>query len=79
VTHYVITFSASGLHNSRLGLVTYVPGNEAADLAAKEEAALPLPPNAEYSYAGLNRQSSVKATAAAHKLWLAVLPRRTGT
>ena len=53
---------------------TDVPGNEAADIAAKEGASLPLPPNAEYSYAGLKRQPRAKATAAAHKLWLAVLP-----
>jgi hypothetical protein len=53
---------------------TNVQGNEAADTAAKEGAAVPLPPNVEYSYAGLKRQSSAKATAAAHKLWLAVLP-----
>ena len=53
---------------------TNVPGNEAADAAAKEGAALPPPPNAEHSYAGLKRQSRAKATAAAQKLWLAVLP-----
>jgi hypothetical protein len=54
---------------------TDVPGNEAADIAAKEGAALPPPRDAEYSYAGLKRQSKATATAAAHRLWLAVLPQ----
>jgi hypothetical protein len=54
---------------------TNVPGNEAADTAAKEGAALPPPPDSVHSLASLKRQPKAQATAAALKLWLAVLPQ----
>jgi hypothetical protein len=52
-----------------------VPGNEAADLAAKEGAALPPPSNTTLSYASLKRWAKVKAPMAAQSLWATVAPQ----
>jgi hypothetical protein len=52
-----------------------VPGNEAADLAAKEGASLPPPPSLELSLASLKRQAKAKGPEAARMLWLTVAPQ----
>jgi ribonuclease HI len=54
---------------------TKVPGNEAADLAAKEGAALPSPPSAEHSIASLKRWAKEKALRASQTLWQTVAPQ----
>jgi hypothetical protein len=54
---------------------TKVPGNEAADLAAKEGAALPSPPSTELSYASLKRWAKDQAPRASRTLWLTVAPQ----
>jgi hypothetical protein len=53
---------------------TKVPGNEAADLAAKEGAALPPPPVTELTYASLKRWAKAKGPEAARTLWTTVAP-----
>ena len=53
----------------------HIPGNEAADLAAKEGASLPSPDTTELSLATLKRQAKAKGPEAARKLWLAVAPQ----
>jgi ribonuclease HI len=52
-----------------------VPGNEAADLAAKEGAALPPPNSLPLSLATLKRQAKAKGPAAALTLWRTVAPQ----
>lgn len=52
-----------------------VPGNEAADLAAKEGAALPPPPESQFSYASLRRWAGATAPLASQKLWNTVAPQ----
>jgi len=54
---------------------TKVPGNEAADLAAKEGASLPSPPSILRSYATLKRWAKAKGPAAANTLWQTVAPQ----
>jgi hypothetical protein len=50
---------------------TKAPGNEAADLAAKEGVSLPL----ASSLATLKRQAKSKSLKAAHMLWWTVAPQ----
>jgi hypothetical protein len=52
-----------------------VPGNEAADLAAKEGASLPPPDSLELSLATLQRQAKAKGPIAARTLWQTVAPQ----
>jgi hypothetical protein len=54
---------------------TQVPGNDAADLAAKEGAALPLSLPLELSLAALKRQAKAKGPKAVHTLWQTVAPQ----
>jgi Reverse transcriptase (RNA-dependent DNA polymerase)/Endonuclease-reverse transcriptase len=51
-----------------------VPGNEAADQAAKEGAALPFPAENRLSYASLRRWARAAAPAASQRLWHTVAP-----
>jgi hypothetical protein len=54
---------------------TQIPGNEAADLAAKEGAALPSPSTTLHSYASLKRRAKAYAPSAARSLWTTVAPQ----
>ena len=51
-----------------------IPGNEEADKAAKEGAALPPPPDAICTLASLKRMAKEKARQSSSKLWLATAP-----
>jgi hypothetical protein len=50
-------------------------GNEAADKAAKEGAALPSPPRAICTLASLQRRAKAKAKDSLQRLWLATAPQ----
>ena len=52
-----------------------VLGNEAADQAAKDGAALPLPPRAIYTLASLKRLVKAKADNSLTQLWLTIAPQ----
>jgi ribonuclease HI len=52
-----------------------VPGNEAADQAAKEGAALPPPPRAICTLASLKRLAKAKANNSLTQLWLTTAPQ----
>ena len=52
-----------------------VPGNEAADQAAKDGAALPPPPRAIYTLASLKRLVKAKADNSLTQLWLTTAPQ----